>query len=117
MANHMNAAMVAYDVVRSWSISNGIETVDWDGASQGVRAKTVAKVDRIAAKPAATAEEHHNEWRDRMAGKFGWSFAKGPKDREGKTRPDLLPFSELNSFEQMRARLFVAVVREILKGA
>jgi RyR domain len=78
------------------------------------RQSAVRVEQEVIRNPGLTAEQSHELWAARMRGD-GWTY--GPeKDFGQKTHPTLLPFSKLPAEQQLKDRLFIAIVRALAPG-
>jgi len=70
-----------------------------EAAAEGVR--------RARAGGVLSAREHHQQWKGFMEAR-GWTL--GPRDPEERTHPDLVDWEALPHEEQVKDRLFIAIV-------
>jgi DNA-binding transcriptional MerR regulator len=109
-------AQVIYAANREVQIITGDPrpSPDWYDAPEYQRRETIASVNEAISDPARTAEQNHQGWYDRLVAE-GWTHGE-VKDAEAKTHPDLLPFDQLPKEEQLKDRLFIAIVRALAPG-
>lgn len=86
----------------------------WDEAPDYQAREAVAGVQEVIRNPDLTAEQSHELWCDRMRAD-GWVHGE-VKDPVAKTHPTLLPWGELPAEQQLKDRLFIAVVRALAPG-
>jgi RyR domain len=106
-------ARVVHAANRELQIVQGdpVPSPPWDEAPDYQCREATAGVLEVLRDPALTAEQSHELWCERMTAS-GW--VHGPvKDKELKTHPTLLPFAELPPEQQLKDRLFLAVVRAL----
>jgi DNA-binding transcriptional MerR regulator len=84
---------------------------DWYDAPGYQRQESTASVVEALSDPARTPEQNHQGWVDRLTAD-GWMYGD-VKDAAAKTHPDLVPFGELPEHEQLKDRLFIAIVRAL----
>jgi hypothetical protein len=105
------AARVCHEAIRALQQATGDpEPVpSWDAATEEQRRSTILSVGRALA--GASPEQVHDEWRaDRDA--QGWTW--GPvKDSRARRHPCLLPYDQLPPVQQVKDKLFLAVVAAI----
>ena len=108
-------ARVCHEANRAYCQSIGDNSQSsWDDAPDWQKKSAIEGVRFTLANPNVTPEQAHNEWRRK---KFydGWTF--GPvKDPVKKKHPDLVDYDQLPKAQQVKDRLFIAVV-QALKGA
>jgi hypothetical protein len=84
---------------------------EWGMISSELRDSVISGVKALLADPTITAEQIHQNWLDYKRAE-GW--VPGPiKNEKTKEHPNMLPFHELPSGEQVKDRLFVAIVRAL----
>ena len=84
-------------------------TEPWEKTSPELRRSETHGVEHALAHPDMTARKMHDEWM-RYKLEHGWTL--GPvKDETKKTHPDLIPFDDLEDYEQRKDALFLAIVR------
>lgn len=106
-------ARVVHAANRELQIVQGdpVPSPPWDEAPDYQAKQATAGVQEVIHNPELTAEQSHELWCDRMRAD-GWTY--GPvKDFERKTHPTLLPFAELPTEQQLKDRLFIAIVRAL----
>jgi DNA-binding transcriptional MerR regulator len=106
-------ARVVHAANRELQIVQGdpVPSPPWDEAPDYQAKQATAGVQEVMRNPDLTAEQSHEMWCDRMRSD-GWTY--GPaKDFERKTHPTLLPFGELPTEQQLKDRLFIAIVRAL----
>lgn len=81
----------------------------WEDAPQWQRDSAVAGVEFLIANPEAQAGATHESW-SKVKEADGWVYGE-KKDPEAKTHPCLVPFDKLPTEQQMKDKLFIAVVR------
>jgi hypothetical protein len=81
----------------------------WDAAPESQRqACREGVADALAG---STPEESHADWCAHLRGQ-GWTYGT-TKDEELRTHPCLVPFEQLDPYQQAKSRLFVAIVRAL----
>ena len=106
-------ARVVHAANRELQIVQGdpVPSPPWDEAPDYQVREAIAGVQEVMRNPDLTAEQSHELWTARMrAG--GWAYGE-VKDPERKTHPALLPFTGLPAGQQLKDRLFIAVVRAL----
>jgi len=106
-------ARVIHAANRELQISQGDPrpSPPWDNAPDYQIRENIASVVEALADPERTAEQNHQGWYERLIAD-GWRH--GPvKDEIAKTHPDLVPFNELPAEQQLKDRLFIAIVRAL----
>jgi DNA-binding transcriptional MerR regulator len=83
----------------------------WDEAPDYQVKQATAGVQEVIRNPGLTAEESHELWVDRMRDD-GWVYGK-TKDPVRKTHPTFLPWDDLPAEQQLKDRLFIAIVRAL----
>ena len=106
-------ARVVHAANRELQIVQGdpVPSPPWDEAPDYQVREAVAGVREVLRNPGLTAEQSHELWMDRMRAD-GWTYGE-VKDPARKTHPTLLPFGELPPEQQLKDRLFIAVVRAL----
>ena len=84
----------------------------WKEAPEWQRKSAVYGVVEIMKNPDTTPEESHAGWMKQKKSD-GWVFGE-EKDPEKKTHPCMVPYDELPEFQQVKDKMFGAVVRSIL---
>lgn len=110
-------ASVIHDANRRLQIIQGDPrpSAPWDEAEPYQVREAIAGVQAALADPDLTAERSHELWAERMRAD-GWAY--GPaKDEQARTHPALLPFGELPPEQQLKDRLFTAIVRALAPEA
>jgi DNA-binding transcriptional MerR regulator len=109
-------ARVVHAANRELQIVQGdpVPSPPWDEAPDYQAREAVAGVQEVIRNPELTAEQSHELWCDRMRAD-GWVHGE-VKDPERRTHPTLLPWSELPAEQQLKDRLFIAVVRALAPG-
>jgi excisionase family DNA binding protein len=109
-------ARVVHAANRELQIVQGdpVPSPPWDEAPDYQVREAVAGVQEVLRDPDLTAERSHELWCDRMRAD-GWVHGD-VKDPQRKTHPTLLPFAELPEEQQLKDRLFIAVVRALAPG-
>lgn len=106
-------ARVVHAANRELQIVQGdpVPSPPWDEAPDYQARQATAGVQEVIRNPELTAERSHELWCERMRAE-GW--VRGDvKDPERKTHPTLLPFDELPAEQQLKDRLFIAIVRAL----
>lgn len=108
-----NIARVVHAANRELQIIQGDPwpSPPWDDAPDYQAREATAGVREVMRNPDLTAEESHELWVDRMRSD-GWVYGE-VKDPQRKTHPTLLPFTELPAEQQLKDRLFIAIVRAL----
>jgi RyR domain len=83
----------------------------WDEAPDYQAEQATAGVQEVIRNPDLTAEQSHELWVTRMRD-GGWTHGQ-VKDPVQKTHPTLLPWAELPTEQQLKDRLFIAIVRAL----
>lgn len=103
-------ARVCHEANKGYCESIGdVSQVSWDDAPDWQKYSAVVMVGK--ALDGATPEQLHESWSAQKVGD-GWVY--GPvKDAEAKTHPCLVAYRDLPESQQVKDRLFVAVVRAL----
>ncbi len=106
-------ARVVHAANRELQIIQGdpVPSPPWDEAPDYQAREAIAGVQEVMRNPGLTAEQSHELWMTRMRAD-GWAYGE-VKDPERKTHPTLLPFTELPTEQQLKDRLFIAIVRAL----
>jgi DNA-binding transcriptional MerR regulator len=106
-------ARVVHAANRELQIVQGdqVPSPPWDEAPDYQVRQAIAGVQEVIRDPVLTAEQSHELWVDRMH-HDGWIHGE-VKDPVRKTHPTLLPWSELPPEQQLKDRLFIAIVRAL----
>ena len=106
-------ARVVHAANRELQIIQGdpVPSPPWDEAPDYQVREAVAGVREVIDNPELTAEQSHQLWMDRMRAD-GWVYG-AVKDATQKTHPTLLPFGALPREQQLKDRLFIAIVRAL----
>lgn len=108
----LKIARMCHATNRNWCREHGDHTQPrWHEAPQWQIESTVKAVEFHLANPDASMSASHDAWcKDRLAA--GWTY--GPvKDTETKQHPCLVPFDDLPIEQQIKDRLFKAIVHAI----
>jgi len=85
--------------------------VPWEQADDSIKASVESGVREVLADPGITAEESHSNW---MEFKLNAGWTHGPiKSEHLKEHPCLVPFDELPEEQQIKDKLFIAIVNAI----
>ena len=106
-------ARVVHAANRELQIVQGdpVPSPPWDDAPEYQVRQAVAGVKELLANPGLTAEQSHSMWCIRMwADGWVWGEVKNPELR---LHPTLLPYAALPTGEQLKDRLFTAIVRAL----
>ena len=106
-------ARVVHAANRELQIVQGdpVPSPPWDEAPDYQAREATAGVQEVMRNPDLTAEQSHELWVIRMSAD-GWTYGE-VKDFGRKTHPTLLPFGELPAEQQLKDRLFIAIVRAL----
>ena len=106
-------ARVVHAANRELQIIQGdpVPSPPWDEAPDYQAREATAGVQEVLRNPDLTAAESHELWASRMRAD-GWTYGEA-KDPDRKTHPTLLPFTELPVEQQLKDRLFIAIVRAL----
>jgi DNA-binding transcriptional MerR regulator len=109
-------ARVVHAANRELQIVQGdpVPSPPWDDAPDYQVREAVAGVQAVIADPELTAEQSHQMWLDRMRAD-GWSYGE-IKNPQRKTHPTFLPWDQLPPGQQLKDRLFIAIVRALAPG-
>jgi hypothetical protein len=100
---------VVYDAIRTLTLLNEeFEMPLYKDMSDDDRVALKNRVNKILSDPRAGDSTFHNEWLARMS-KEGWSYGR-VYDEKKKHNPEMVQFHLLPPNEQMRERLFRAMV-------
>lgn len=88
---------------------------DWYDAPEYQRREATASVVEAISDPGRTPEQNHQGWMERLIAD-GWTYGEH-KDAAAKTHPTLLPWDELPVDQQLKDRLFIAIVRALTPQA
>lgn len=107
-----NVAQVCHEANRALQVIQQDPTIpispEWADLDPETMASAVDGVVYHLANPGVTPEESHNNW---VAFKLAHGWTVGPvKDEELKQHPLLIPYSELPESQQLKDRLFSAIV-------
>lgn len=98
-ANSAYCALIGDPCLAPWSL------LDYDTQ------QSIIKGVNFTLSQAATPESQHEAWRQTRIGQ-GWQL--GPVlDREQKIHPNLIPYRELPAAQQVKDRLFMAIVHAL----
>lgn len=106
-------ARVVHAANRELQITQGdpVPSPPWDEAPDYQAREATAGVREVLRNRELTAEQSHEMWMMRMRAD-GWVY--GPaKNWEQKKHPTLLPFDQLPTEQQLKDRLFIAIVRAL----
>lgn len=106
-------ARVVHAANRELQIVQGdpVPSPPWDDAPDYQVRQATAGVQEVIRNHTLTAEQSHELWVDRMR-EDGWTPGEA-KDPARKTHPTLLPWDELPTEQQLKDRLFIAIVRAL----
>jgi DNA-binding transcriptional MerR regulator len=106
-------ARVVHAANRELQIVQGdpVPSPPWDEAPEYQAREAIAGVREVLRNPDLTAAQSHELWVARMRAD-GWTYGK-VKDPGSRTHPTLLPFGELPAEQQLKDRLFIAIVRAL----
>ena len=106
-------ARVVHAANRELQIVQGdpVPSPPWDEAPDYQVGQATAGVAAVLRDPDLTAEQSHELWALRMRAD-GWVWGE-VKDQDRKTHPTLLPFADLPVEQQLKDRLFIAIVRAL----
>lgn len=106
-------ARVIHAANRELQIVQGdpVPSPPWDEAPDYQAQQAVAGVQAVINDPDLTAERHHQMWVERMQA-AGWTYGQ-VKDEHSRTHPTLLPWGALPAEQQLKDRLFIAIVRAL----
>jgi DNA-binding transcriptional MerR regulator len=109
-------ARVVHAANRELQIVQGdpVPSPPWDEAPDYQVKQATAGVQEVIRNPGLTAEQSHELWVTRMRDD-GWIHGE-VKDPARKTHPTLLPWAELPAEQQLKDRLFIAIVRALAPG-
>ena len=103
-------ARVCHEANRAWCEANGDHSQkSWDDAEDWQRIAAIRGVAEALQNPDADEGSTHQTWMDAKLAD-GWTYGE-VKDGAKKTHPSLVPFDELPHVEQVKDRLFHAVVQ------
>ncbi len=106
-------ARMCHETNRAWCELNGDTSQQpWIHSPSWQRESARAGVEFVIANPDAGDAAQHDSW---MAAKLadGWAYGE-TKDALAKTHPCIVPFDQLPPVQQMKDRLFRAVVKALL---
>jgi hypothetical protein len=105
-------AQFCHQVNKLWCEKNGdLSQKDWDRAEKWQRESIVAGVQFALDNPGAPVHAQHDAWCISKT-KEGWRYGE-KKDSELKTHPCLIPFEQLPETQQIKDKLFQAVVNAL----
>lgn len=87
------------------------QQVAWDQADEQERAMYIGGVELVLATSRITPKRIHDYWWTWMEG-MGWSYG-AVKDRQLKEHPCMVPFDALDTYQQGKDALFIAMVRAL----
>jgi len=108
-------ARIAHEANRAYCTTLGDHTIpSWDAAPEWQRESAIAGVTSAIADPGKSPEQSHFEWMEHKL-KAGWKY--GPAKRpEALEHPCLVPWEQLPAEQQVKDRLFLAVVRAVAQN-
>lgn len=115
---------VTYEALRAWDVANGDQTAKvWDKLDRESQDTVVANVNWYITNPLAGPGAQHRSWVDKrsvqpdpekdseeVAAQKGWKWGR-VFSVERKEDPRMVPFHLLPNAEQVKDRIFVAIVR------
>lgn len=106
-------ARVVHAANRELQIVQGdpVPSPPWDEAPDYQVKQATAGVQEVMRNRELTAERSHDLWVERMRAE-GWTYGEA-KDFDRKTHPTMLPFGQLPAEQQLKDRLFIAIVRAL----
>jgi DNA-binding transcriptional MerR regulator len=108
-------ARIIHNANRDLQIIQGdpVPSPPWDDdeVPEYQREQAIAGVEQAMADPDLSPEQSHELWCERMRAE-GWTYGE-TKDPDRKTHPTLLRFVDLPAEQQLKDRLFVAIVRAL----
>lgn len=106
-------ARVVHAANRELQIVQGdpVPSPPWDEAPDYQVRESTASVALLLEDPERTPEQNHQGWMDRLLAD-GWTRGE-VKNERAKTHPLLVPFNELPVDQQLKDRLFIAIVRAL----
>lgn len=105
VARVVHEALTAIQVIHS----DPAPSPHWDDATPDTQESCIEGV--RDAMSANTPEELHDGWCEHLR-RRGWVYGDR-KDASAKTHPCLVPFDELDPYQQVKSRVFVAIVKAI----
>lgn len=104
-------ARVVHEALTAIQVIHGdpVPSPHWDDATQDTRDSCLEGV--RDAMSASTPEELHDDWCAHLR-RRGWVYGE-VKDASAKTHPCLVPFDELDPYQRVKSRVFVAIVQAI----
>lgn len=113
MKESMTVEMVAkicHEVNRAYTKAiKDVGLPEWEDAPVEHKNSAISGVIYVIKHPSTTAEEMHDIWMQYKTA-TGWTYGE-VKDAENKTHPCMIPYWELPKEEQVKDKLFIAVVR------
>lgn len=107
-------AQVVHEAERAWQLVNGNKDYPtWDKASNAMKEKVANNVEFHIENPLAGDAGFHVRWL-RTQEAEGWKWGK-VKDEVQRTHPRMVPFHLLPPQDQARDRLFVAIVKALVR--
>ena len=108
----IDISMVAHEVNRAYCEAIGDTSQrPWADAEPWQQESAVKGVQFALANPSATPEDQHEAWRkDKESA--GWVYG-AIKDPEKKTHPCMVPYDQLPLEQQIKDKLFQAVVKAL----
>ena len=104
-----DVARVCYEANRAYCRTHGdLSFVDWGEAPKWQCDTCIDGVKYHLGTPGATASSSHENWLA-LKEKEGWKYGV-TKDPERKLHPCMVPFHELPQYQQVKDRLFKAVI-------
>jgi hypothetical protein len=106
-------AKICHAANKAWCEANGdMSQKDWDQAPTWQKASAIDGVRFHIDNPTATPGASHDNWMA-LKGREGWNW--GPeKDEAKKLHPCMMPFDQLPAEQQIKDRLFSAIVHAII---
>jgi len=110
--NIVTIARICHETNRAWCVANGDHSqTDWNRAPDEIKASAVQGVVFAQANPDAPDSAQHDQW-TRSKIDAGWVYGVA-KDADKKTHPCLVPFERLPVEQQLKDKLFRAVVKAL----
>lgn len=108
-------AKVCHDAIRSFCMTHGDTShKSWEEAPFAIKQSAIAGVVWLIQNPNAKLNALHENWR-KYKQIEGWIY--GPeKDFDAKTHPCMVPYEELAPEQQVKDKLFRAIVASLTSG-
>lgn len=110
--NSSDIARICHEANRSYCLTIGDKSqLPWDEIPASKKVSTIKGVELALQDPNLTPEESHRAWSDEKTSN-GWKYGE-VRDDEKKIHPSLVNFEQLPIEQQLKDKLFIAIVRSL----